>query len=57
MSNGIRVDTFQETNSNIVTRLTMFLNNLDKTWVEYDHKQLSDLIELLIEQRELTGKN
>lgn len=57
MSNGIRVDTFQESNSNIVTRLTMFLNNLDKTWVEYDHKQLSDLIELLIEQRELTGKN
>lgn len=33
--------------------LTMFLNNKDKTWVEFNGRQLTNLIHLLQKQRKM----
>lgn len=50
MSNGIRVDLMQYPEGDIKFVLTMFLDNEDKTWIEFDREQFAGLINLFNDQ-------
>lgn len=52
MSNGIHIDVvIKEPSEEIKFVLTMFLNDTDKTWIEFDKAQIDALIHLLVEKR------
>jgi hypothetical protein len=50
MSNGIRINTMRYPDDEKKFVLTIFLDDKDQTWVEFDKEQLVDLIALCQER-------